>query len=283
MRVDFTGTIGAIFICMVPWVSTDVRAETASEWVTTDQSRIRLISEYDGTKGQETLFLGLEVQLQKGWKIYWRSPGDAGIPPQFDWNGSQNLKKASVQWPLPEQFDVFGLATWGYHDEVLYPIKMELVEPGNPLFVKLHLFFGICEQICIPYEHEFILELGALTGAPSKYATLIKDSIKKVPLPIGDSSNSLIASAEAVALDGQNFRVTATSGYQLETPGIFVEGMEGSYFSLKSTSLSQNGHSVEFVLTADFPEQADMIAGQNITVTIFDKGTGSEGALRVAK
>ena len=28
--------------------------------------------------------LGLAFELRPGWKIYWRSPGDAGLPPTID-------------------------------------------------------------------------------------------------------------------------------------------------------------------------------------------------------
>ncbi|MCX8508161.1 MAG: protein-disulfide reductase DsbD family protein, partial [Rhodobacteraceae bacterium] len=34
----------------------------------------------------------LRLTMAPGWKTYWRAPGDAGIPPRFDWTGSANLK-----------------------------------------------------------------------------------------------------------------------------------------------------------------------------------------------
>ena len=33
---------------------------------------------------------GIEVELAEGWKTYWRMPGDAGVPPMFDWSKSTN-------------------------------------------------------------------------------------------------------------------------------------------------------------------------------------------------
>ena len=42
-----------------------------------------------GAPPKGTYLGALRLTLKDGWKTYWRAPGDAGIPPQFDWNGSQ--------------------------------------------------------------------------------------------------------------------------------------------------------------------------------------------------
>ena len=34
---------------------------------------------------EEKFYLGLEFKLEPGWKIYWRQPGDSGMPPQGVW------------------------------------------------------------------------------------------------------------------------------------------------------------------------------------------------------
>jgi suppressor for copper-sensitivity B len=75
----------------------------ASAWHKTDQSALRLIAATETTGNAETLSLGLHFKLKPGWKIYWRSPGDAGFPPEPDWKGSENLKTAVIKWPAPER------------------------------------------------------------------------------------------------------------------------------------------------------------------------------------
>ena len=30
---------------------------------------------------------GIEIRLKPGWHTYWRYPGDAGVPPRFDFAG----------------------------------------------------------------------------------------------------------------------------------------------------------------------------------------------------
>ena len=74
-----------IVLSFVMFTALPVRAQTASTWADTDFASVRLISAQNGTAGGTELLLGLEFRLAEGWKIYWRSPGDAGFPPRLDW------------------------------------------------------------------------------------------------------------------------------------------------------------------------------------------------------
>jgi suppressor for copper-sensitivity B len=104
-----------IIVCAVLAIGLPLRAavaaDAASAWYTTDQGRVRLIAATpDPGKadpgGADTVTLGLQFELASHWKIYWRSPGDAGYPPALDWTGSQNLRDANIAWPAPERFSV---------------------------------------------------------------------------------------------------------------------------------------------------------------------------------
>ena len=97
---------------------------------------------------------GLHLTLADGWKTYWRAPGDAGIPPLFDWSGSRNLGDVSITWPTPHVFWQSGMRSIGYTDEVLLPL---IVQPGSAADVRLEgqLDVGVCRDICIPVRIRF--------------------------------------------------------------------------------------------------------------------------------
>src|ERR1700744_4188660 len=105
----------------------------ASNWVTSEQGRIRLISANSATGDSGSVQLGLEFELQPDWKIYWRSPGDAGYPPSVDWKGSDNLAGTGISWPAPHRFSIPGLETMGYKDHVVLPIVARVNDPNQPL------------------------------------------------------------------------------------------------------------------------------------------------------
>ncbi len=120
---------------------------------------MRLIS--TGEKQSGSIMAAVEIVLQPGFKTYWRSPGDAGVPPGFDFAGSDNLASAEVLYPLPTRFEDGGGRSIGYHDRVIFPVRIVPADPEKPVKLVLRMTYGACEKICIPAEGEAALELGA--------------------------------------------------------------------------------------------------------------------------
>lgn len=92
----------------------------------------------------------VELLLAPGWKTYWRSPGDAGIPPSFDWSGSKNVRAVRIHWPAPAVFNANGMQTIGYHDRLLLPVEVTPLDPSRPIRLSLQLDLGVCDEICLP-------------------------------------------------------------------------------------------------------------------------------------
>lgn len=128
-----------------------------SGWVQLNNARARLVTGSQALNariqpsptGAQRL-AGLQIKLDPNWKTYWRSPGDSGVPPQFDWSGSQNVKKVDVLWPAPARYVEKYATTIGYKDEVVLPLIVHVKDPAKPAELKLKLFLGICEDICVP-------------------------------------------------------------------------------------------------------------------------------------
>ena len=109
---------------------------------------------------------GLLIELEPGWKTYWKIPGDAGIPPQFDWTGSSNLESVEVMYPIPGRFKDLSGETVGYHDQVVFPLMVKSKNPDEPVSLKLSMFFAVCKDICIPVNSEIGLDLNATESSP---------------------------------------------------------------------------------------------------------------------
>lgn len=92
----------------------------------------------------------LRLTLDPGWKTYWRAPGDAGIPPQFNWSGSRNLSALAVNWPTPDVFDQNGMRSIGYSDQVVLPLQIAPSQMGQPITLKGKITIGVCKDICVP-------------------------------------------------------------------------------------------------------------------------------------
>lgn len=92
----------------------------------------------------------IEISMAPGWHTYWRAPGDAGIPPLFDWSGSKNLASVSYEWPRPKMFETSGMQTLGYEGRLVLPVRLKPADATAPIVARIDASFGVCDDICIP-------------------------------------------------------------------------------------------------------------------------------------
>src|SRR3977135_2276557 len=76
----------------------EARAQDASPWQRDGHSAVRLLA---GSRSGAVLLGGIAVKLQPGWHTYWRTPGDSGVPPRFDFSKSDNGAALAALWRAP--------------------------------------------------------------------------------------------------------------------------------------------------------------------------------------
>ncbi len=163
--------------CLVALALFSPRAALAleSEWMEASHAQVRLLADSGGDGPRAAI----EIRIEKGWKTYWRYPGDAGVPPHFDWSGSENLAAAEVQWPAPERFtDDSGMKSIGYHDRVVFPVAIKPADIGQPIRLKLKIDFAVCEKLCVPASAEASLEIPVESGDLSE---ILEQALSTVP------------------------------------------------------------------------------------------------------
>lgn len=128
---------------------------------------------------QGTHMGAVRVQLAPGWKTYWRSPGDAGVPPVFDWSGSRNVARIEVHWPRPDVFDFSGMRTIGYQRDVVLPVEIWPIDAAAPVDVQGQLDFGVCKEVCVPTS----ASLGAKMAGAGLSDPMIAAALNSRPEP----------------------------------------------------------------------------------------------------
>lgn len=104
-----------------------------------------------GWRAQDGMHVAaVQVTLGQGWKTYWRAPGDAGIPPQFDWRASDNLSGVEIVWPTPKALSQSGEQTIGYTDRLILPLRVAPTRPGETVQLRGEMEIGVCRDVCLP-------------------------------------------------------------------------------------------------------------------------------------
>ena len=128
-----------------------------SDWMTSNGGRMRLSALTDGDTGKVIAIL--EIEPAAGWKTYWRDPGDAGMSPQIDLSGAQNLKLVKVDYPVPEiGMDEAGRFI-GYHQPVSLVLELAKPDPSKASTLSANVLVGLCKDICLPFQSSFNVPL----------------------------------------------------------------------------------------------------------------------------
>lgn len=251
----------------------DPATPVTSDWVQGYNTKARLVAGHATVDGQQALYAGVEVSMPKGWKTYWQSPGDAGgVPPEFDWQGSQNLSSTKVLYPAPHRLhDKAGDAV-GYKDHVIFPVKLVPKDATKPIVVHAKIDYGLCKDICIPAEAEIRLIVPPNVGTAGELA----ETLARVPraharagidpklitwhLDQSTGKPKLILNVETGSADGAD---------------TFVTAQDGTYVPLPKRTTSAGGNAVFEVDLTDGVDIKDL-KGKPLTVTMVDGKGQSE-------
>ncbi|HAU28538.1 MAG TPA: hypothetical protein DCW68_00285 [Rhodospirillaceae bacterium] len=220
------------------------RAEIASSWQTDGALSARLLSSETATGTLPEIGAGLEISLQEGTKLYWRSPGDAGIAPTFDWTGSENLKNTEIHWPAPVRHSEFGFESHVYEGHVLLPISLVPETAGKPLRATLELEALLCSELCTPTHLNLNLEIPAGTAGLTPDANRLAEAIASLPAPEGPETGTI---REATFADGI-LSVTVATPSPLSHPDIFVETDAVASFDAPQVETRADGRTTTFHL-----------------------------------
>jgi DsbC/DsbD-like thiol-disulfide interchange protein len=163
-------------------------ADDVSPWDGDARSAVRLIA--GGSGPGAPLRAGIEIRLKQGWHTYWRYPGDAGVPPRFDFAGSQNVKSVEVLWPAPRRLPEAGLDTIGYDRDVILPLRVTPQDQAKPVMLQVKADYAICEKLCVPAQTKGGL---ALTGGQTAQEVRLAAAESRVPKKVALGAGSSLA------------------------------------------------------------------------------------------
>ncbi len=181
------------------------------------------------------ILLGLKVNLLPKWKIYWRNPGDAGLPPEINFNNANNIKSAKLLYPNPKRFDFFGIETFGYEKKVIFPLEIILEQQEQVMSGLLELNAQVCSDICVPVTHKFNLnELNLDNENKIQLGEIIKYK-NQVPR-LAEQNLKLISSN----FEENKLKITFENNLNIKPYDIIIEDSKGHIYSKPYYSSKEN-------------------------------------------
>ena len=262
--IRFSVVFLAIFALAAP-----ASAQLASPWQSSARSKARLIADEGLRAGK--YHAGAEIVLEPNSITYWREPGEAGVPPRFDFSASTNVDKVEVQYPAPQRIaEAGGVAAFGYLRGVVFPLIVTPKDAGVAVHLEMEISYAACEKICVPaFAHgDADLSPGVATG---ELSPVLAQAEANVPKKLDSAvAGAILLSQPAGAKPAWSITLPATT---LAANDLFVQAPEGWYFESKAGT--KPGEFI--ILLADAPKTPDAMP-----VPVVLTFTGAENAVEFA-
>jgi DsbC/DsbD-like thiol-disulfide interchange protein len=218
IQVPLRATLAIGLAILTTSMAMEARAQDASPWQRSDHAAVRLLA---GSRSGSVLLGGVAMQIQQGWKTYWRNPGDSGVPPRFDFSKSDNVEAVTVLWPAPTKFDDgAGGHSLGYHNQIVLPLRIVAKNADKPVTLRADINYAVCEKICIPVEANTELSFASVASTEDGALSAALDTVPK-PASIGDPNPLTIRDVKREGKSTVLVDVAAPDGKEVN---LFVEG-----------------------------------------------------------
>lgn len=257
-----------LLVCLL-WLWLPVSQAADSGWLRAAENQhasVRLRAQNDDSG---TTRLLLDVALEKGWKTYWRSPGEGGIAPAIAWKTPLDV---TWHWPTPQRFDVAGITTQGYHGNVSFPLE---IHGPVPQILSGVLTLSTCSNVCILTDYPFVLDM--TTAAGDGFGYDFTRALGTLPRPDG------LTSRLTSAYGGGKLTVTAVREAGWRQPSLFIDSMENVDFGKPTFSLNGETLVAQIPVTDSWGEAAPDLSGKRLSLVLADSGLAQESTSIVSE
>ncbi len=208
----------------------------------------RLVSEELSVQPGRPFTVALVLSMDPDWHVYWKYPGDSGLPTAVTWDLPPGFSAGPLQWPVPERFISQGLVTYGYSGRVLLLTEISVppgAKKGAAAAIRASAGWLACRVECTPGKAQLSLSLPVSAGAPAREAAWsqafeqARSRLAAAPAPGAFSAS---ADADSVTL--------------VSAPGLLPKGVQASFYP-GSARGGEPLYAAAVVLEQGLPESSD--------------------------
>ncbi|MEQ1438431.1 thioredoxin family protein [Fontimonas sp. SYSU GA230001] len=178
-----------------------------AEPVRTPEVEAELIAEHTSLRTGDN-WVALRLRPEPGWHVYWRNPGDSGIPTRLDWRLPPGVSAGEIQWPYPHTETLGELTNYGYAEETLHLVQIGVgTDAGSgPLTLAATASWLACKDICIPGKAELSLRLpvSANPAPDPDWAPSFATARRALPVPARDWPAQFAVTGDSISLRIEN-------------------------------------------------------------------------------
>lgn len=189
------------FLCFLFLSFSRVQGISSSQHV-----HARLIAEVKSVKPGSRFCVAVALTMEDGWHIYWKNPGDSGLPTTVEWNLPEGFSAGKIQWPRPHRFETSGIVSFGYENEVFLITDMQApvtLEPGTVIEFSARAEWLTCKEECVPEHADLSIKIPVKDHDPeldAKWAAYFKRSRENLPMALEDWNINASTNGEKIVI-----------------------------------------------------------------------------------
>ncbi|MCB1136323.1 MAG: hypothetical protein KDK78_08655, partial [Chlamydiia bacterium] len=203
MRLSRMGLLFTLCALLPSIIFGATPAEPAEESIV----HVKMYGENTSIQPGKPFWLAVQLNIVEHWHVYWKHPGQAGMPTELWWNLPEGFKAGEIQWPTPKHFESNGMVAFGYEGnpvllvEITPPAQLEIGENVN---LSADVTWVACHDSCIPGDQSVSISLPVSRFEPLKDVSsthIFEDARAALPKPL----------KVAVSTEGDNIELTFDS------------------------------------------------------------------------
>jgi DsbC/DsbD-like thiol-disulfide interchange protein len=244
-------------------------AEPIRESVKLEKATLALLDGGGGANGE--ILAGLSISLADHVRTYWRTPGESGLPPFFDFSASRNVDHVDIEWPTPSRMTEADSIIFGYENDVIIPLRVTPKDATRPVSLTLTIDFGLCDTLCTPAKAVLTRELGSGGAARSS----IESFLARVPKQVAIKSDDSPAVIAIETHGGPPASLVVSIRSKSSLHDVIIEGPDAWYFG-QGVQTKLDGESYRVMIPVEQKPSSGTFAGLKLVVTAISEDGATE-------
>jgi len=226
----------------------------------------KLLADTNAIKPGVPFNVGVHLTIDEGWHIYWKNPGDSGLPTKVKFSLPEGFVAGDLRYPLPSEFDQPGdIAGFGYGKAVMLIAQITpptTLEPAQKFAITADVTFLVCSDVCLPGKAKVTLALPIAADAKPANVLLFQQWMDELPSRAESLDNTHVSVEVAGTLQPDAwgpFSVTLRSDHPFGATQFFGGNLDA--LLMKDIQLDEMGKEVRVTF------QARVIKGQELKIS----------------
>ncbi len=144
-----------------------------------------LVSDAAAVEPGGKVWLGVQLDIEPKWHVYWQNPGDAGLATDVRWTLPDGYEAGPLRWPLPHRYlDPGDITSYGYADSVMLLTQVNVPDdatPGQTVTFTAEVNWLVCKAFCLPGEATVRVDVKVGPRVESDQHANIHRAVERLP------------------------------------------------------------------------------------------------------